>query len=152
MQGLGCITLSKKACVAGKEQRMREPEFNLLDEKWIRVRRPDCVVEEVSLKEVFHNAHRYEELAGETAAQDVAILRLLLAVLHCVFSREDEHGNSEPLVDMEEEDQEEEVFRRWQALWALRNFPGDIINRYLEDWRERFWLFHEERPFWQVAN
>lgn len=36
---------------------MKEPEFNLLDEKWIHVRRPDCVVEEVSLKEVFQNEH-----------------------------------------------------------------------------------------------
>ena len=131
---------------------MREPEFNLLDEKWIRVRRPDCVVEEVSLKEVFQNAHIYEDLAGETAAQDIAILRLLLAVLHCVFSRVDEQEKRNLLSDMEEEEQEEEVFRRWQALWNLRHFPGDIINRYLEDWRERFWLFHEERPFWQVAN
>ena len=131
---------------------MKEPEFNLLDEKWIRVRRPDCVVEEVSLKEVFQNAQSYEDLAGETAAQDVAILRLLLAVLHCVFSRVDEHGNSEPLVDMEEEEQEEEVFRRWQALWNLGHFPENIVNLYLEHWRERFWLFHEERPFWQVAN
>ena len=69
---------------------MMEPEFNLLDEPWIRVRHPDCSVEEVSLKTLFAHAHEYEDLAGETPAQDLAMLRLLLAVLHCVFSRKNE--------------------------------------------------------------
>ena len=63
-----------------KELRMIKPEFNLLDEPWIRVRTRDCRVEEVSLKDVFVHAHEYEDLAGETAAQDVTMLRLLLAV------------------------------------------------------------------------
>ena len=47
---------------------MIKPEFNLLDEPWIRVRTRDCRVEEVSLKDVFVHAHEYEDLAGETAA------------------------------------------------------------------------------------
>ena len=68
-----------------KELRMIKPEFNLLDEPWIRVRTRDCRIKEVSLKDVFIHAHEYEDLAGETAAQDVAMLRLLLAVLHCTF-------------------------------------------------------------------
>ena len=50
---------------------MIKPEFNLLDEPWIRVRTRDCRIEEVSLKDVFVHAHEYEDLAGETAAQDV---------------------------------------------------------------------------------
>ena len=64
---------------------MIEPEFNLLEEPWIRIRRPDCSVDEVSLETLFAHAHEYEDLAGETPAQDLAMLRLLLAVLHCVF-------------------------------------------------------------------
>ena len=79
---------------------MIKPEFNLLDEPWIRVRTRDCRVEEVSLKDVFVHAHEYEDLAGETAAQDVAMLRLLLAVLHCIFSRVDENGEENPLIDL----------------------------------------------------
>ena len=82
---------------------MIKPEFNLLDEPWIRVRTRDCRVEEVSLKDVFVHAQEYEDLAGETAAQDVAMLRLLLAVLHCTFSRVDENGEENLLFDLEDD-------------------------------------------------
>ena len=133
---------------------MIEPEFNLLDEPWIRVRRPDCRVEEVSLKTLFAHAHEYEDLAGETPAQDLAMLRLLLAVLHCVFSRKNEKGEDRPLsLDvLKSKALREEAVRRWGALWELRRFPYEPIDEYLEQWRHRFWLFHEDRPFWQVAS
>ena len=133
---------------------MIEPEFNLLDEPWIRVRRPDCSVEEVSLKTLFAHAHEYEDLAGETPAQDLAMLRLLLAVLHCVFSRKNEKGEDRPLsLDvLKSKALREEAVRRWGALWELRRFPYEPIDEYLEQWRHRFWLFHEDRPFWQVAS
>ena len=133
---------------------MIEPEFNLLDEPWIRVRHPDCSVEEVSLKTLFAHAHEYEDLAGETPAQDLAMLRLLLAVLHCVFSRKNEKGEDRPLsLDvLKSKALREEAIRRWGALWGLRRFPYEPIDEYLEQWRHRFWLFHEERPFWQMAS
>ena len=123
-----------------------EPEFNLLDEKWIRVRKEDCTVEELSLKEVFCHAHTCADLAGETPAQDVAMLRLLLAILHCVFSRVDEEGAESPL------EEKSEVYPRWKALWDMGYFPKRPIAEYLEKWRDRFWLFHETRPFWQVPQ
>ena len=64
---------------------MREKEFNLLEEPWIRVRSPDCAVREVSLTDALLHAHEVTDLAGELPAQDAAVLRLLLAVLHTVF-------------------------------------------------------------------
>lgn len=72
---------------------MKEIEFNLLEEPWIRVLRPDCRVEEVSLRQVLLQAQAYSDLAGELPTQDVAVLRLLLAVLHGVFGRVNAQGN-----------------------------------------------------------
>lgn len=66
---------------------MKEIEFNLLDEKWILARKSDCTVDELSLTDALLKAHEYVELAGELPTQDVAVLRLMLAVLHTVFSR-----------------------------------------------------------------
>ena len=111
-------------------------------------------MEEVSLKTLFAHAHEYEDLAGETPAQDLAMLRLLLAVLHCVFSRKNEKGEDRPLsLDvLKSKALREEAVRRWGALWELRRFPYEPIDEYLEQWRHRFWLFHEDRPFWQVAS
>lgn len=64
---------------------MKEIEFNLLDEKWILARKSDCTVDELSLTDALLKAHEYVELAGELPTQDVAVLRLMLAVLHTVF-------------------------------------------------------------------
>ena len=62
-------------------------EFNLLEEPWIRVRTPDCTLQEVSLTDALLHAHEYAALAGELSTQDVAVLRLLLAVLQTGFGR-----------------------------------------------------------------
>lgn len=124
---------------------MKEIEFNLLDEPWIRVMKPDCSVAEVSLTDALLHAHEYEDLAGELPTQDIAVLRVLLAVLHTVFSRVDPEGNPEPL-------DEENALDRWSALWNAKKFPEKPICDYLKQWHERFWLFHPERPFFQVPD
>lgn len=123
---------------------MDEKAFNLLDEKWIRVIRPNAVTEEVSLTDALLHAHEYADLAGELPTQDVAVLRLLLAVLHTVFSRVDVQGREAPFARMDD------ALKRWQDLWQLRHFPEEPLRAYLDAWRERFWLFHPERPFYQV--
>ena len=126
---------------------MNEIEFNLIDEPWIRVMDSNCNVSEVSLKDAILNAHNYKSLSGELSTQDIAVMRLMLAVLHTVFSRADENGNECPL-----EDNEEEAVDRWKALWKKGRFSEKAIDDYFEKWHERFWLFHPERPFGQVAG
>ena len=76
---------------------MNEIEFNLIDEPWIRVMDSNCNVSEVSLKDAILNAHNYKSLSGELPTQDIAVMRLMLAVLHTVYSRADENGNESPL-------------------------------------------------------
>ena len=125
---------------------MQEIEFNLLTEPWVRVRLPDNAVQEVSLTDALVHAQEYMDLAGEMPTQDAAMLRLLLAVLFTVFSRVDETGAPGPLED------EEDALSRWEALWELKHFPEQPIREYLEQWKDRFWLFHPERPFWQVPR
>lgn len=120
--------------------------FNLLQEPWIRVLKPDCTVEEVSLKDALLRAHDYRDLAGELATQDVAVLRLLLAVVHTVFYRVDAEGKEAPLKDSKE------ALARWKALWEMGKLPEQPISDYLEKWQDRFWLFHPERPFYQVPE
>ena len=39
-----------------------------------------------------------------------------------------------------------------EELYRLGHFPEAPIRAYLEQWRDRFWLFHPERPFWQVPE
>lgn len=123
---------------------MEQMEFNLLDEPWIRVMTEDCIVVERSLMQVLLNSHQYQRLADELPTQDVALLRLLLAILQTVFYRVDPEGEDDPIEDRAA------AIRRWQALWNAGRFPVQPIRTYLETWKDRFWLFHPEHPFYQV--
>lgn len=125
---------------------METMEFNLLREPWVRVRTQDCTVQEVSLTDALLHAHAYVDLAGEMPTQDAAMLRLLLAVLHTVFSRVDGNGVPAPF------EEPRDALQRWGELWQLGHFPEQPIRDYLDKWQDRFWLFHPERPFWQVPE
>lgn len=120
-----------------------EREFNLIDEPWICVRTSDLTVKEVSLREVFLNAHEYKELAGETKTQDFAVLRLLLAIMHTVFSRYDANGDDADF---------ELVVDNWVNIWNMGHIPLKPIERYFEEWHDRFWLFDEKYPFYQSTT
>ncbi len=127
---------------------MNEIEFNLQDEPWILVINNKCEIVEVSLIEALLNAHIYKDLKGEIPTQDVAILRILLAILHAIYSRVDEEGQVSQLDD----EDEEEALNRWKKIWDKKHFSEKAITEYMKKWHERFWLFHPERPFGQVAN
>lgn len=145
---------------------MEEKEFNLLDEPWIRVVTLSLEQKEVSLTDALVHAHEYKYLSGEMPTQDAAILRVLLAAAVTIFYRYDANGKRQDLADEEdgyddtdddgEEDEEgivtNEVMRRWRNYWKQGKLPEQTVREYLETWRERFWLFHPETPFWQVKE
>ena len=128
---------------------MPDKEFNLLHEPWIMVMKHDGSTGEVSILDAFRHAHEYRSIAGELPTQDVAVLRLLLAILHAVFGRVDTQGQYAPLC----EGDADQALDRWESLWNAGQFPMQPIERYLTNPKieERFWLFHPETPFYQVA-
>lgn len=121
---------------------MGETEFNLLDEPWILTVDMDCQTAPLSLTDVFARAHELKALAGELPTQDVATLRLLLSIVYAVFTRVDENGA--PL------EADYDALELWRRLWERQSFPLDVVESYLRRYHDRFWLFHPERPFWQV--
>lgn len=123
---------------------MAETEYNLLDEKWILAIDGTDRIDGYSLKTIFADAHRLTGLAGEIPTQDLAIMRLLIAVLYAVYQDHDETGNEAGIEDRQE------ALRRWKALWKEGRFDSDTIDGYLESYRDRFYLFHPTRPFYQA--
>lgn len=110
--------------------------FNLLDEPWIWVLNKDGKSQELSLKEVFCQAADLRRLANELPTLDVAILRLLLAILHASLARNIKDYNSG--IDL------------WREFWK-NGLPTEKVCTYLEQWRDRFWLVDDKNPFYQVA-
>ena len=127
-----------------------DKEFCLLDEPWIKVLDQENTIKEVSLLDVFRDAHKYKSLAGETVTQDASILRLLLAIAITVFYRYDVDGQEDNV--LEYEDPEKVILERWSEYWKKGAFKADTFQKYLETYKERFFLFHPETPFWQVAD
>jgi len=110
------------------------PTFNLLDEPWIPVRTVSGEVREVSLSSALLDSAEYSALAETSPPNLVALHRLLLVVLHRALTLH--HG---PWKDAD------------RARWYREGLRADPIRAYLEQWRDRFWLFHPEYPFMQVA-
>ena len=109
------------------------PHFNLLDEPWIRVTRLGGETDEVSLLSLFREAEDIEGIHGEIASQDVAILRLLLAICHRTM------GGPPDLAT-------------WREYWQTPGKLGTEACTYLERFRDRFDLRDPQRPFFQVAG
>lgn len=139
--------------------------FNLLDEPWISVIIDEKGnAENVSLKTFFKNAHQYKRLAGDSKTQDFAVMRVLLAICHTVFSRFDDDGtphnylelddNFRQITEVSEEDCDDycdALFDTWENLWTAGSFPP-IVNEYLEKWHKHFYLFDDDYPFFQVKK
>jgi len=140
------------------------PRYNLLDEKWIQVASKDTV-EKVSIKELFAGAAKYKELAGDMKTQDFAVMRVMLAILHTVFSRFDSNGEPYEFFEVDEEsflqigeleendleDYEDALYQTWIDIWNAKEFPK-VVYEYLEKWRERFFLYDDKYPFFQVTK
>ena len=107
--------------------------FNLLDEPWIRVTRLDGTPDEVSLLTLFREATDITGIHGEIASQDVAILRLLLAICHRAMDGPEDLDT-------------------WREYWEEPERLGRDVIDYLECYRERFDLRDPDRPFFQVAD
>ena len=137
--------------------------FNLLDEPWISVL-VDKTEEkrDVSMLEFYRNASSYYSFAGEMETQNFAVMRFLLSVVQTVFSRFDFGGNVLPGINLDERGKQIEpvdedelddynlaVTECWKQLYSNGAFP-DVVIDYLEKWRDRFFLFDEEHPFYQV--
>ena len=140
------------------------PRYNLLDEKWIQVASKDTV-EKVSIKELFAGAAKYKELAGDMKTQDFAVMRVMLAILHTVFSRFDSNGDPYEFFEVDKEsflqigeleeidleDYEDALYQTWIDIWNAKEFPK-VVYEYLEKWRERFFLYDDKYPFFQVTK
>lgn len=110
------------------------PAFNVLDEPWIPVRLVSGKLAELGLLELFRRASDIQALAEPSPPCLIAQYRLLLAITYRALVL----GPG-----------------RWtdkdRARWYEQGLPVDVITAYLEQHRERFWLFHQEYPFMQAA-
>lgn len=106
--------------------------FNLIDEKWIPVRFTDGTRDELGISDVLLRSREIAVIEDPSPLVVAGLHRFLLAVLYRAL---------EGPTDI---DKARDLFRD--------GLPGERITAYLEKWRERFWLFDERYPFFQVPD
>lgn len=106
--------------------------FNLIDENWIPVRFLDGSRGELGIQETFLRAKEIATIEDPSPLVVAGLHRFLLAVLYRAL---------EGPTDI---DQAKKLFRD--------GLPSEKINAYLEKWRDRFWLFDDAYPFYQVPG
>jgi len=87
----------------------------------------------VNLSEALLRAHEFERIEVASPLEEVALHRLLLAVLHRALKGPKDYN---------------EAF----DLYERGEFPKRPIQDYLDRYRDRFFLFHDAAPFLQIAD
>lgn len=111
---------------------LQDVSFNLITQDWIYCSDSEGTIKKYSLQNVFRYASSISKLSGDSATQNAALFRVLLAIL-----RRSLNGPSST--------------NRWEELWKQENLPMDIIESYLDNWKQRFDLFGKT-PFFQVKD
>lgn len=103
--------------------------FNLIDERWIPVRFPDGTRDELGIRDTLLRAKEITAIEDPSPLVVAALHRFLLAVLYRAL---------EGPTDI---DEAKKLFKS--------GLPQKKITTYLEERRDRFWLFDKKYPFGQ---
>jgi len=109
-----------------------QPRFNLIDEPWIPCIFPNNRIIHLGLLDTLVRAREIREIFHTSPLVVMALHRLLLAILHRNFGPE--------------------TLEDWQKLWQRGRWEENQLKNYFARWHDRFYLFHPERPFYQVPE
>ncbi|MDA8094660.1 MAG: type I-E CRISPR-associated protein Cse1/CasA [Betaproteobacteria bacterium] len=107
-------------------------QFNLIDEAWIPVRKLDGARVELGIRDTLLQAKNIAVIEDASPLVVAALHRFLLAVLYRVL---------EGPTDIDQ-----------AKAWFKCGLPADKIDAYLNNWRDRFWLFDKQYPFFQIPD
>ncbi len=106
--------------------------FSLWTEQWIPVIDREGRARRLSLRDALVQAAEIQEIFDPSPLVEVAVFRLLQAILYRVFEIEDDE--------------------QWVELWQAATLDSAHIDRYGNEFRDCFDLLHPEKPFYQVSK
>jgi CRISPR system Cascade subunit CasA len=106
--------------------------FNLIDEAWIPVRKLSGERVELGIRDTLIQATHIATIEDASPLVTASLHRFLLAVLYRAL---------EGPTDIDQ-----------AKAWFRSGLPAERIDAYLERWRDRFWLFDETHPFFQIPD
>lgn len=107
--------------------------FNLVHEPFIPCLTQKGEAVEYGLRQTLIRAHELQEIRDESPLVTIALHRLLIALCHAALG-------------------DPETFDDWEGIWRAERFDESKIDRYFDQWGDRFDLFDPDRPFYQAWN
>jgi CRISPR system Cascade subunit CasA len=107
-------------------------QFNLVDESWIPVRKLTGERVELGIRDTLRQAKDIAVIEDPSPLVTASLYRFLLAVLYRAL---------EGPKDIDQ-----------AKAWFRAGWPVSHIDAYLERWRDRFWLFDDKYPFFQIPD
>ncbi len=106
--------------------------FNLVASPWIPCVTLHGDTVHLGLMDALLRSHELREIADPSPLIVASLHRLALAILHRVFGPANRAA--------------------WGELWRAGRWPEKPLQRYFDQWYERFDLFHPEHPFFQAPD
>lgn len=111
-------------------------KFNLLDEPWVYVTFGDGRRQMLSLQECFSHACEIRRLSFGQDAVSFAVLRVMVAIMQrTLYVASAANGGWDASA--------------WQHAYQNPKETLGLVNQYLVTWRDRFFLFDPDYPFFQ---
>ena len=111
-------------------------KFNLLDEPWVYVTFGDGKRQMLSLQECFSHACEIRRLSFGQDAVSFAVLRVMVAIMQrTLYVASAANGGWDASA--------------WQHAYQNPKETLGLVNQYLVTWRDRFFLFDPDYPFFQ---
>jgi len=108
-------------------------QFNLLDEPWLPCITHEGERKDVGIRDALLGAQDFADLRDPSPLVTAALHRLLLAILHRAYDGPQD-------------------LNAWQGIWEVSAFDPQRVGGYLDQWQERFDLFHQDYPFYQIGG
>lgn len=120
------------------------PVFLLDSDPWIPVLYADGSLRDVSLRELFTEAHLIRDITPDMPQQKLPLVRLALAVLYHMYDYSDSESELDAITS--------EMTDEWLRVWNSGHFDSENINGYFDEFSGCFDLFDPERPFYQTPG
>ena len=106
-------------------------EFNLITQPCIPVLDLQGKPQLLSLRETLLKAHTLSEIHHDSPVITASLVRFCVALLTDIYRLKDQEA--------------------WRQIWNAGEFDEKKVNAYLQQFADRFDLFHEKYPFYQCA-
>lgn len=129
--------------------------YSLITQPWIKIKFKQGNTKKISLQDLFKQIDNIQSLDGDMATQNLAIFRLILALVTTVYQRVNSQGQKYNYLQKDPDfididSAKDELLTTWQNLYQSHDFSQVLV--YLAKYQKEFNFINDKKPFYQVTK